>query len=291
MSLRRIVTAAFLLGFAGAACAQNYSGPESAEYHVCLDRHLVSNTSGGNILARAADGTLSVFTSAPTAPYGIELVAGVLWVLDSGRLKGYDIDTATPVADIPIPGASFLNGITSNGTDRLWISDFSAKRIHPVDISNPALPVPGTSVATVPTPNGLVYDRANERLLIATWSANARIQSLDLTTPGATPVDLIQTTLTSFDGITLDCRGSIIVSAWGNCGAGGSPAGCLRRFDPPFTLGSTPVVLANNLGNPADIDFAWPKGQVGVPESSQNKVTLIDAPGCDGSLFYADFER
>ncbi|MCW5568838.1 MAG: hypothetical protein KIS84_11490, partial [Dokdonella sp.] len=110
MSLRRIVTAAFLLGFAGAACAQNYSGPESAEYHVRLDRHLVSNTSGGNILARAADGTLSVFTSAPTAPYGIELVAGVLWVLDSGRLKGYDIDTATPVADIPIPGASFLNG-------------------------------------------------------------------------------------------------------------------------------------------------------------------------------------
>ena len=276
---------------ASGAAAQTYSNPESVEYHVRLDRHLVSNTGGGNILARAADGSLSVFTAAPNSPYGIELVAGVLWVLDSGRLKGYDIDSAAPVADIAIPGASFLNGITSNGVDRLWISDFSAKRIIPVDISNPAAPAPGTSVVTVPTPNGVVYDRANQRLLIATWNANARVQSLDLATPGATPVDLIQTTLTSFDGITLDCRGAIIVSAWGNCGAGGSPAGCLRRFDPPFSLASPPVVLANNLGNPADIDFAFPKGQVGVPEASAARVTLVDDDGCSGSLFYADFER
>ena len=277
--------------FAPTLAAQVYNGPESVEYHVRLDRHLVSNTTGGNILARAADGTLSVFTNAPTTPYGIELVAGVLWVLDSGRLKGYDIDSAEPVADIAIPSASFLNGITSNGTDRLWISDFSARKIHPVDISNPALPVPGTSVTTLPTPNGLAYDAANQRLLIATWNANARVQALDLATPGATPVDLIQTTLTSFDGITLDCRGAIIVSAWGNCGAGGSPAGCLRRFDPPFSLSSPPIVLANNLGNPADIDFAFPKGQVGVPEANQARVTLVDDDGCPGSLFYADFER
>jgi len=277
--------------FAPTLAAQTYSGPESVEYHVRLDRHLVSNTSGGNILARAADGSLSVFTAAPNSPYGIELVAGVLWVLDTGRLKGYDIDSAASVADIAIPGASFLNGITSNGIDRLWISDFSAKRIIPVDVSNPAAPVPGTSVATLPTPNGLVYDGASQRLLIATWNANARVQALDLTTLGATPTDLIQTTLTSFDGITLDCRGAIIVAAWGNCGAGGSPAGCLRRFDPPFSLSSPPVVLANNLGNPADIDFAFPKGQVGVPESSAARVTLVDDDGCSGSLFYADFER
>lgn len=271
--------------------AQTYSGPESVEYHVRLDRHLVSNTNGGNILARAADGTLSVFTAAPSSPYGIELVAGVLWVLDSGRLKGYDIDSAAPVADIAIPGASFLNGIASNGVDRLWLSDFSAKRIIPVDITNPAAPAPGTSVTTVPTPNGLAYDGPNQRLLIATWGSNARVQALDLATPGAAPVDLIQTTLSNFDGITLDCRGAIIVSAWGGCGTSGSPAGCLRRFDPPFSLASPPVVLANNLGSPADIDFAWPKGQVGVPESSQARVTLVDDDGCSGSLFYADFER
>lgn len=288
----RWMPAMLALGMAGDALAQTYSGPESVEYHPRLDRHLVSNTSGGgSILARAADGTLSVFTAAPVSPYGIELVAGVLWVLDSGRLKGYDIDSAEAVADIAIPGASFLNGITSNGVDRLWISDFSAKRIHPVDISDPTTPVPGTSVTTVPTPNGLVHDRANQRLLIATWNANARVQSLDLATPGATPVDLIQTTLTSFDGIALDCNGAIIVSAWGACGTTGSPSGCLRRFDPPFSLSSPPVVLANNLGNPADIDFAWPTGQVAVPESSLARVTLIDTPGCTGSLFFADFER
>lgn len=290
MSIRTAITAFAALASASAA-AQTYSSPESVEYHPRLDRHLVANTNAGNILVRAADGGLSVFTAAPTSPYGIELVAGVLWVLDSGHLKGYDIDSAEPVADVAIPGASFLNGIASNGVDRLWISDFTAKRIHPVDISDPAAPVPGTSVATVPTPNGLVHDRANERLLIATWGSNARIQSLDLTTPGATPVDLIQTTLGNFDGIALDCNGSIVVSAWSACGTSGSPAGCLRRFDPPFSLSSPPVVLANNLGNPADIDFALPEGHVAVPETSTNRVSLVDTPGCTGSLFYADFER
>ena len=52
-------------------------------------------------------------------------------------------------------------------------------------------------------------------------------------------------------------------------------------------------MLANNLGNPADIDFAYPTGQVGVPESSAgtNRVTLVDDDGCSGSMFYADFER
>ncbi len=272
------------------ACGQTYSGPESVEYHPRLDRHLVSNTNAGNILSRAADGTLSVFTADPGGPYGIELLAGTLFVLDSGQVKGYDIDSAAPVMSFPIPGAAFLNGITSNGVDTLYVSDFSARRIHSINVANLAAPVLGTPVVVGPQPNGLVFDAANDRLLIATWGSNADVLSLDLGTPGASPVDLINTALTSFDGIALDCNGAIIVSAWNACGAGGSPNGCLRRFDPPFTLGSVPQVLANNLGNPADIDFSMVRGHIAVPESSGNRVTLVDT-ACEPALFANDFER
>ena len=291
MSPRTLALGLALLHCA-AASAQSYNRPESVEYHSRLDRHLISNVNGGNILARAADGTLTLFTDAPTAPYGIELLAGVLYVLDSGRLKGYDIDTAAPIVDFPIPGASFLNGITSNGVDTLWISDYTAKEIHRIDVTTPPTPAIVTTTTTVPTPNGLVYDAANQRVLIATWNANARIQALDVSSIGPTPVDLIQTTLTSMDGIVLDCRGSIHVAAWSGCGTSGSPTGCVRRFDPPFTLSSPPQVVANNLGSPADIDFAWPRGHIAVPESgSANTVSFAPTAQCPGSVFYSDFER
>lgn len=291
MSLFARAAAASLL-CATTAQAQTYNRPESVEYHPRLDRHLISNVNGGNILARDAQGTLTLFTDAPTAPYGIELLGGILYVLDSGRLKGYDIDTAAPMVDFPIPGASFLNGITSNGVDTLWVSDYSAKIIHRINVSNPGVPVMAGSTATTPIPNGLVYDAANQRLLIATWNASARIQALDTTTAGATPTDLIQTTLTSLDGIALDCRGSIHVAAWSGCGTSGSPTGCVRRFDPPFSLSSPAQVVANNLGSPADIDFAWPLGHIAVPESgAANTVSFAPTSQCSGSLFYADFER
>lgn len=268
--------------------AQTYAGPESVEYHPRLNRHLVSNTSGGAILARAADGTLTVFTDDPATSYGIELLAGTLFVLDSGHVKGYDIDSAAPVMDLALTGAGFLNGITSDGVDTLYVSDFSGKKIYTVDVADLAVPIQDTPVSTgSATPNGMVFDRAGNRLLIATWGGNAKVLSLDLAMPGATPVALINTTLGNIDGIALDCSGAIVVAPWSGCGTAG---GCLRRFDPPFTLTSVPQVLANTLSNPADIDYNIVSGQIAVPESGANRVTLVDTT-CAGSLFYSDFER
>lgn len=284
-----VAIAAMSFFLAGSVWAQTYQGPESVEYHARLDRHLVSNTSGGNILARAADGSLSVFSTLPGSPYGLELLAGIVYVADSGRVDGYDVDSGERVIQIPVPGSSFLNGLTSNGVDRLYVSDFSQRRISAIDVSDPELPVVGSPVSTGSrTPNGLAYDRHNERLLIATWGSNAAILTLDLTTPSATPTVLVSTTLGNMDGITLACDGQVVVSAWSGCGVSG---GCLRAFAPPLTTGSVPTVVVNGLSNPADIDYARALGTIGVPESNVNRVTLVPVPGCPGSIFFSDLER
>ena len=110
--------------------------------------------------------------------------------------------------------------------------------------------------------------------------------SLDLT-PGATPSPLINTTLGNIDGIALDCHGAIVVAAWSSCGASG---GCLRRFDPPFSLTSTAQVLVNTLSSPADIDYDWVSGDIGVPQAGNNTVSF-HASGCEPALFASDFER
>lgn len=268
------------------AGAQAYDGPESVEYHARLDRHLVGNT-GGPILTRAANGTLGVFTEATASPYGIELLGGTLFVLDSGRLKGFDIDSAAPVLDFAIAGASFLNGITSDGSRTIYISDFSARKIHRIDVADLAAPVAGTPLSTgSATPNGLVFDGASQRVLVATWGPNAKILSFASDSEAA-PAPLIETTLSNIDGIALDCRGAIVVAAWGGCGAAG---GCLARFDPPFAMESPFTLLAEGLSNPADIDFGRASGVIGVPESGNDEVSL-HATGCEAAVFGDDFER
>ena len=270
-----------------AGSAQSFSGPESIEFHARLNRTLVSNTSGGNILARANEGSLSVFTSAPNNPYGLELMAGTLFVLDSGFIRGYDIDSAVQVMNLQMPGAGFLNGITSIGIDTLYVSDFSNDTITAVDVSDLDNPTVATPVSTSPsTPNGVVFDRASNRLLIATWGGSAKILSLDLS-PGAAPAALINTTLGNIDGIALDCNGAIHVAAWSSCGASG---GCLRRFDPPFALNSPAEIVANGLSSPADIDYGWVSADIAVPQSGNNTVSF-HATGCESALFASDFER
>lgn len=285
--MKRLI-AALLACTALAAQAQTLSNPESVEFHPRSGRLLISNTSGGgSILARDGAGTLSVFTNDPGSPYGIELLGGVLYVLDSGFLRGYDIDSAVRVVNLQIANASFLNGITSDGVSKLYISDFSStpKKIVQVDVSDIAAPVQSVLTNVTATPNGLVYDRIGQRLLIATWGA-ARVLSYDLVAGGA-PTELITVSgYNNIDGIALDCNGSLHIAAW-SCPGGG---GCLRRFDPPFTLTSTPVTEGGALTAPADIDFGARSGQIAIPESSANRVTLVQT-SCPASLFADGFER
>lgn len=277
-------TIAILLAWvATGVAAQSLNGPKSIQFHPRSGRYFISNTSGG-IQQRAPDGTLSLFTDAPTSPYGIELLGGVLYVLDSGHLKGYDVDSAEPVLDLAIDGAAFLNGITSDGAHTIYLSDFSAKKIHRVDVGDLAAPAQDELTPTAQTPNGLVYDRAGNRLLVAIWGSNAKILEIPLD-GSPTPETLIQTQLGSIDGIALDCRSRIFVAPW-SCGSGG----CLRRFDPPFALDSPAQVVADGLSNPADIDYNRLSGEIAVPESGSDEVSF-HASGCEAAVFADDFER
>jgi sugar lactone lactonase YvrE len=282
--MKTILTGLLLACAVSSSQAQVLSSPESAEFHPRSGRVLVSNTNGGNVLWRAPDGTLSVFTDAPSAPYGIEFLRGVVYVLDSGFLRGYDVDTAAPVLNLAITNATFLNGITSDGVSTLYITDFSAKRLLKVDVSDLANPVQTPLQTLTPTPNGVVYDKANNRLLIATWGTG-RVLSYDIAANTA-PTTLINVTgYSNIDGIALDCNGFIHIAAW-TCAGGG---GCLRRFEPPFSLTSTPIVEGPSLSNPADIDFGTRSGEIVIPEVSANRVSFVQA--CAATLFADDFER
>lgn len=268
---------------AGTASAQTLSGPESLEYDAERDRYLVSNRSAGEILARAANGILSVFTVDPNSPAGMEIVGNVVYVADQGRIRGYRLDDATPVVNYQIPGASFLNGLASHpdGT-RLYASDFSNanQRLLEINITDPQNVSHQVLLATTPfTPNGLAFDAFNNRLLVVSWGSNARIAGFDFATQQL--VTLTNTTLGNMDGVAIDCDGSVYVSSWS--------VQAVRRFDAPLRIDSPPLDFAGGLGNPADITYNRVLGEIAVPNAGISTLGFFPTV-CQGVMFREQFE-
>lgn len=265
-----------LLALSGAPlAAQTLSGPESLEYDAAGERYLISNRSAGQILARAANGSLSVFTDDPASPAGMEIVGAHVFVADQGRIRGYRLSDAVRVVDYPVTGATFLNGLSSDGDTRLWASDFTGQRLHQIDIGNLAAVSHTTPItATGFTPNGLWWDRLQQRLLIVSWGANARVYTWQ---PGQSSASLlVQTTQGNFDGVVVDCDGAVYVSSWG--------AAAILRAPPPFTAQSSFSVFAGSQSNPADIAYTPGLGEIAVPNAGNSTLAFLPT-ACAGVLY------
>lgn len=242
------------------------AGPESVEYDPVGDRYFVSNTQSGMIKVLDQVGTITDFATVSPAPYGLEIMDGVLYACSGGRVKGYDLDDASMVFDRDLNG-TFLNGITTDGAF-LYVTDFSAGRIYKVD---PAANAHSTLVAaTQGTPNGIVHRPGTDELLVAYWGSNAHVRSFDRNT-GA-PLADVGTSLTNIDGIAIDCLGRVLLASWSpdritafNWGAG----------SPNFT-----DLLVTGLNNPADIDFDEVGHRVCIPNTATDTVVLWPINDC-----------
>lgn len=220
--------------------SQSLNGPESIEWDASNTRWLIGNKGNGTILARNENGTLNNFvTGISSGPYGIEILGDVLYSCEGGFIRGYNLTSGANVFTLNL-NATFLNGLTSDGNNNLYATDFSAKKIFKIDVNAASFTTLASGLAK--TPNGIFYDGENNRCVYVTWGSNAPIMSIDLTTNVTSTV--LATTLSNCDGITRDSCGNYYVSAWGN--------NKLNKFDASLTGAHT--VLPTVLSSPADID-------------------------------------
>ena len=233
--------------------AQNYQSAESVEYDEVNDRWLVAN--GSNIIADDGQGNLSFFGSG-TASHGMEIMGNTLFAIGSNIIRGYDLDSGDQVMSLSISGVSFLNGMASDGVDQLFVTDFSQGRIHQVDVSDLSNPTSTEIVANAgPSPNGILYDGANDRLLFVSFTTNAKIRQVDLSDNSVTDI-VSNTGLTNIDGIVYSAvQDQYFVSSW-------SPAQ-ITRYNSDFSTSS--VVDSPTLNSPADIGIDDTNGVVGIP--------------------------
>jgi|688.fasta_scaffold00535_19 hypothetical protein len=255
---------------------QTLSSPESIEWDQANNRWLIGNTGNGTILTRSEAGVLGNFVSGiPSGPYGIEILGNVVYACSGSTIRGYNLTTGASVFSLNV-GATFLNGLTSDGTSYLYATDFSAKRIIRVDVAAGTFTNLATALAK--TPNGIYYDGPNNRCVYVTWGSNASIMTIDLATNNVTT--LLNTTLGNIDGITRDSCGFYYVTAWSN--------NRLNRFNPSLT--GTHTVLPQVLSNPADIDcrFGSVDDLVGITNNN-NTVSFVTATKPDAAITVNNF--
>lgn len=246
----------------GHLSAQSLSGVESVEYDAINNRYLASSD-GTSIIAIAPNGALSYFGSGLVADYGMEVVGNTLFAIAGSRIKGYDLTSATVVMDLNIPTAQFLNGLASDGADRLWATDFNGYEIYEINIANLSTPsyamvADQSDIGNTYKPNGIVHDPANNRVIFVNWGANAPIKAMDLAT--YTVNTLVEnTSLGNIDGITSDSNGNWYVANW-------IPAR-ITRYTNDFSASETITVAGIN--NPADICYATETDTLAIPGGNQ----------------------
>lgn len=243
--------------------AQSFGG-ESVEHDPAANRFF-SSSDGSSIVQRAANGTVSYFGSGLDADYGMEVMGNTLFAITGLQIRGYDLTTEMQVMSLSITGANFLNGLTSNGTDKLWATAFGNNKIFEIDVANLASPSFTEVVSnTVSTPNGIVYDGPNNRLVFVSWGSNAPIKAVDLANNYAVST-LVTTSLGNIDGIDEDNQGNFYISSW-------SPDR-ISMYDNAFA--NPPVTItAPGVNNPADICYALTTDTLAIPNGN-GTVTFV----------------
>lgn len=251
-------TFSFCLLLSQTIFGQSYSGAESVEFDYAYNRYLVSNTTSKKIIARAPNGTLSVFATCATAPYGIEIFGDTLYCCTGNNLRGINLNTGVQIFVQQIGSGAFLNGITHDPAGNLYITGFTSKKVYRFNTATRQsnIFVDDTGLA----PNGIIYDSydgINPRLVMVSWTSSPNIQSVSL-------IDSSLNLLTNppfgnIDGIAKGKNGYFYISCWSN--------NSIQRYDSTFTNPATAMVTSG-LSSPADIFYNHLSDTLAVPFGS-----------------------
>ena len=266
MSFIRSVVIIVLFVAVQGVFAQSYNTPESIEFYPADSSYFVSNAGTGEILKRSSNNELTLFISdLPAGPHGLELVGDTLYACTGSTVHAISAATGAIIQEIAV-GGSFLNGITHKN-NQLFITDFTAKKIYTYRIQENEL---NTFVSgLVKTPNGIVYDSINDRLVMVNWGADAPINAISLV--DSTVSELTATDLNNCDGIAMDCDGNFYVASW-------SPQR-ISVFDNMFATEPLTADITG-LSNAADIYYNALFDTLAIPSSGNDKVVMAYFESC-----------
>jgi hypothetical protein len=257
---------------------EGLSTPESVLYDVDADLYLVSNINGspldvddnGFISKVSPEGTildLKWIDGAKdnvklSAPKGMTITGGVLYVSDIDTVRMFDAKTGEPKGEIAIKGATFLNDVASDAAGVVYVTDSGLKpdfsssgsdAIYKI-VKDKAKPV--IKSKELKGPNGVFVD--GQDVWVCTFGAN---ELYNVKTGRKT--DLKTLPNGGLDGIAKTTDGRLLVSSWG----------AKQVFISSATGEWTPVV--SEINGPADIGYDSKRNRVLVPVFMDSAVQIL----------------
>jgi sugar lactone lactonase YvrE len=202
-------------------------------------------------------------------PKGLALSGDTLWVADIDALRGFDVTTGAPVAEIDFAplGATFLNDVAVGDDGAVYISDsgigFDAEGnlLHPgqsqLFVVRDGAPGVAVTLPAESAANGIAWDAANGRWLIVGYNT----ADIYAWTPGAAEVEVIGSGPGGGDGLLVLADGRVLFSSW---------ASSALEF---FADGAT-TTFRGGLAAPADLGYDPERGLVAVPLFNDDRVEV-----------------
>jgi len=262
--------------------------PESVRYDPELDVFYVSNINGnpsqhdgnGFIAVVRADSTASVRMLAEggkngaklDAPKGLYLVGDTLWVSDIDHVRAFNRRTGAPIADIDLSPqkATFLNDVAVGGDGAVYVTDTGISFDAQGNVSHPgvdqvfvitgrrAISIMADSLAA---PNGITWDQANGRFLIAPFGGN----NVLTWRPGDKSAATLAAGPGQYDGIEVLADGRVLVTSWAD-----STVHVLKN--------GAMSALVKHVSGPADIGIDTKRNVLVVPRFTEDKIEFYKIP-------------
>lgn len=262
--------------------------PESARYDAELDVFYVSNINGnpsqhdgnGFIAIVRADSTSVVKMLVESgkngvtldAPKGLALVGDTLWVSDIDHVRAFNRRTGAKVADIDLSSqhATFLNDVAVGGDGAIYVTDTGIQFDAKGGVTHPGVDqifkIEGRKVTSLKPdslngPNGITWDAANGRFLIAPFNGKA----VESWKPGDKAAATLVTGPGTYDGIEVLADGRVLVTSWADSAVHVIQNGAMSTLVP-------------NVTGPADIGIDTKRGVLAIPRFNDSKVEYFKIP-------------
>lgn len=251
---------------------RGFSGPEAVRYDPDQDVWFVANFNG----AAEADsnGFISRVDSAGHiqglrfmtgriaplhGPRGMCITGDTLWAVDAGGVHAFNRKTGAHLAFIDFSSfePAFLNDITPGPDGALYVTDTNSEHPRVFRLAGRDVTVAIEDRRLGP-PNGITWDSAGGRFLLAGWGPGATVTGWR---PGTTDVvNVGMANIGRFDGIEV-VHGVPLVAS---------------QTDSSLHLisngGEQPIIMT--AGKPADIGVDWRRRLVAVPYIDLNRVDI-----------------
>ena len=262
--------------------AEGFSTPESVLWDAEQQVWFVSNINGSPV-AKDGNGFISRLNrdggveslqfvaggknnAVLNGPKGLALVGDTLWVADIDAVRGFNRRSGAVVATVEFGAqAKFLNDVAVGPDGTIYITDTGVAMddkgfTHPGPDRVFALTGRKFTVVLegdwLARPNGIAWDEANARFIIAPFGGSA----ITGWKPGETTVDTLGTGPGGFDGVEV-LGGEIYVTSWADSTLYALGVGGMRK-------------VATGMNSPADIGIDPTRDLIAIPLFMENRVEV-----------------